>query len=285
MRYGSTAVPPRAFRRASHRCRTRYLWAVAPTSRMHLPSSGSTTRSRPTSTTTGQYELEDVSELSAVSADLLADIQRGDLVTAIEELDDSGGGYTAADYYEQLDDYGYDDVLEVAGLFGGTPEEAQAVKAYKAQLLCRDPRSLPLRQLWCDKFFRSNAATPAPRVPVGPTLDVASEALKAGDADAAETAIESLNLNQLTPSSVEWPRRSIQHQVSPTALPASEQASAGCRRCRRDERRGPCADLGFHPTPGSHVNAEGPVDNVERLDRRRSREPSQTLSSCSGFAR
>ena len=166
---------------------------------MHLPSSGSTTRSRPTSTTTGQYELEDVSELSAVSADLLADIQRGDLVTAIEELDDSGGGYTAADYYEQLDDYGYDDVLEVAGLFGGTPEEAQAVKAYKAQLLCRDPRSLPLRQLWCDKFFRSNAATPAPRVPVGPTLDVASEALKAGDADAAETAIESLNLNQLTP--------------------------------------------------------------------------------------
>lgn len=147
----------------------------------------------------GQYELEDVSELSAVSADLLADIQRGDLVTAIEELDDSGGAYTAADYYEQLDDYGYDDVLEVAGLFGGTPEEAQAVKAYKAQRLCRDPRSLPLRQLWCDKFFRSNAATPAPRVRVGPTLDVASEALKAGDADAAETAIESLNLNQLTP--------------------------------------------------------------------------------------
>lgn len=144
----------------------------------------------------GQYELEDVSELRAVSADLLADIQRGDLVTAIEELDDSGGSYTAADYFEQLDDFGYDDVLQLASLFGGTLEEAQALRAYKAQLLCRDPTALPLRQLWCRKFFRSKAATP---VPAGETLDIAADALKAGDAATAESALESLNLNQLTP--------------------------------------------------------------------------------------
>ena len=146
----------------------------------------------------GRYALDDVRELTAASADLLADIQRGDLVSAIEELDEGGGAYTAADYFEQLDGFGYDEVLVVGGLFGGTREEEQAVRAYRAQLLCREP-SLPVRQQWCAAFFRSNAATPAPRVPVGETLAAATEALKAGDVATAEEAIERLNLNQLTP--------------------------------------------------------------------------------------
>jgi len=144
----------------------------------------------------GEYELTDVSELTADSGDLLADIRRGDLVAAIEELDESSPAYTAADYFEQLDGFGYDDVLGLAGLFGGTPEEAHALRAYKGQLLCRDVSFGYVRPTWCDKFFSSKDATP---VPVGETLDRAIDAAKAGDDATVESAIGSLNLKQLTP--------------------------------------------------------------------------------------
>jgi hypothetical protein len=144
----------------------------------------------------GQYELTDLSELTADSADLLADIRRGDLVAAIEELDESGAAYTAADYFEQLDGFGYDEVLGLAGLFGGTREEAHALRAYKGQLLCRDVSFGYVRPTWCDKFFRSNDAT---GVPVGETLNRAIDAATAGDDTTVESAIGSLNLKQLTP--------------------------------------------------------------------------------------
>jgi hypothetical protein len=147
----------------------------------------------------GRYTLDDVRELTADSADLLADIQRGDLVSAIEELDESGDAYTASHYFGQLDGFGYDEVLVLGGLFRGTPEEEQAMRAYKAQLLCRDPAALPVRQQWCGAFFRSKTATPAPRVPVGDTFATAREALEAGDVATAEEAVERLNLAQLTP--------------------------------------------------------------------------------------
>jgi hypothetical protein len=145
----------------------------------------------------GNVEVEDIHELRADTADLLADIQRGDLVAAIEDLEVSGGGYTSADYFEQLDGLGHDEVLELAGRPGDSSAEGRALWAYKAQILCRDPW-LPLRVKWCDAFFRSNAATPATKVPVGKTLNDAAEALNAGDTATAETAVGSLNLNQLT---------------------------------------------------------------------------------------
>ncbi len=146
----------------------------------------------------GNVEVEDIQELRADTADLLADIQRGDLVAAIEALDTSGGGYTSADYIEQLGGLGHDEVLELASRPGESPAEGQALRAYKAQILCRDAW-LPLRVQWCSAFFRSNAATPVPKVPVGETLNKAIEALNAGDTATAETAVGSLNLNQLTP--------------------------------------------------------------------------------------
>jgi hypothetical protein len=158
----------------------------------------------------GFFELGDVSELRRYSEELLAGIHRGDLVVAIEELDVNGDEYSTTDYLEQLDGLGHEAVLDLAGLTDESPEESQALRAYKAQLLCRDIEDVEfgtVRRAWCDGFFRSNTATPAPRASVGANvnravgakLNTAIEALNAGDTAAAEAAIDSLNLDRLTP--------------------------------------------------------------------------------------
>jgi hypothetical protein len=158
----------------------------------------------------GFFELGDVGELRRYSNELLADIHRGDLVAAIEKLDVSGDEYSTADYFAQLDGLGHEAVLDLAGLTDESPEESQALRAYKAQLLCRDIEDVEfgtVRRAWCDGFFRSNTATPAPRASaganvhrlVGAKLNTAIEALNAGDTVAAEAAIDSLNLDRLTP--------------------------------------------------------------------------------------
>ena len=150
----------------------------------------------------GFFEVGDVSELRRYSEDLLADIHRGDLVAAIEKLDVSGDEYSTADYFEQLDGLGHEAVLDLAGLTDESPEESQALRAYKAQLLCRDIKDLEfgtVRRAWCDSAFRSKPATPVLSTKVGRTLNKATEALNAGDTDTAEAAIDSLNLDGLTP--------------------------------------------------------------------------------------
>ena len=160
----------------------------------------------------GLFEPGDVSELRRYSEALLADIHRGDLVVAIEKLDVSGDGYSTADYFEQLDGLGYEAVLDLAGLTDKSPEESQALRAYKAQLLCRDIEDLEfgtVRRAWCDGFLRSNTATPVARAPVdtkpntrasvGVKLNTAMKALNAGDTAAAEAALDSLDLDRLTP--------------------------------------------------------------------------------------
>jgi hypothetical protein len=167
----------------------------------------------------GFFEVGDVGELRQYSEDLLADIHRGDLVAAIEELDVSGDDYSTADYFEQLDGLGYEAVLDLAGLTDESPEESQALRAYKAQILCRnideDRKYSTVRGAWCDKVFgkpvgpcrpaqspacqNTPAATPALRGTVAATLAKAKEALDAGDTDTAEAAIDRLNLDGLTP--------------------------------------------------------------------------------------
>jgi hypothetical protein len=139
-------------------------------------------------------------------------------VVAIEALDISGDEYSTADYFEALDGLGYQAVLDLAGLTDESPEESEALRAYKAQLLCRNTEELKhggVRAKWCDRFFgkqlppcrpahlpacqKSNAATPASRGRVAATLSKARETLNAGDADSAEAAIDGLNLDRLTP--------------------------------------------------------------------------------------
>ena len=147
----------------------------------------------------GELEVADVLGLKADTADLLAAIQRGDLVPAIEDLDQSNDDRMVASYFAQLDGLGHDAVLDLAGLPGESSEVGRAVKAVKAQVLCRD-RYFPsaVRQRWCAAYFRSPAAPRQPRISTGEALSTAIEALKAGDTAAAEKAVAGLNLKELT---------------------------------------------------------------------------------------
>jgi hypothetical protein len=155
----------------------------------------------------GELEVGDVLGLKADTADLLAAIQRGDLVPAIEDLDQSGDDRTVASYFEQLDGLGHQGVLDLAGRPGDSSEVGRAVKAAKAQVLCR-PEQLgqnpdaTVRQKWCDAYFRSPTAPRQPNVRAQVALSIALsraiEALAAGDTASAEEAVRRLKLSGLT---------------------------------------------------------------------------------------
>jgi hypothetical protein len=159
----------------------------------------------------GELEINDVLGLKADTGDLLAAIQRGDLVAAIEDLDQSADDRLVASYFEQLDGLGHDAILDLAGRPGESSEVDRAVKAAKAQVLCR-PEHLPqngagftVRRKWCDAYFRSRMAPQQPTVQTQKAqmlllvaLSKATEALNAGDTAAAEEAVRDLKLSGLT---------------------------------------------------------------------------------------
>jgi hypothetical protein len=63
----------------------------------------------------GSLDVDDIQLLEADATDLLTEIRRGNLVSAIEERDANGSDYAAADFFTQLDGLGYDEVLSLAG--------------------------------------------------------------------------------------------------------------------------------------------------------------------------
>jgi hypothetical protein len=152
----------------------------------------------------GQLEIEDILELKADTADLLAAIQRGDFVSAIEALDQGGAEYTAADYFAQLDGLSVDAVLDLAGRPDESPQVGRAVKATKAQVLCRDVQDpdgyhpSAVRRRWCDRYFRSPAAASVRTVATGEALSAALTAMRAGDTDAAEKSLAGVDLDELS---------------------------------------------------------------------------------------
>jgi hypothetical protein len=152
----------------------------------------------------GQLEIEDILELRADTAGLLAAIQRGDFVPAIEALEQSGAEYTAADYFAQLDGLSVDAVLDLAGRPGESPRVGRAVKATKAQVLCRDVldpdgyHPSAVRRRWCNSYFRSPAAASARTIATGEALTAALEAVRAGDTAAAEESLAGVDLDELS---------------------------------------------------------------------------------------
>jgi hypothetical protein len=156
----------------------------------------------------GELEVGAVLGLSTDTADLLGAIQRGDLVPAIEDLDRSADGRVVASYLEQLDGLGHDAVLDLAGRPGESSEVGRAVKAAKAQVLCRPEQlgqapDFTVRQKWCDAYFRSPTAPRQPNIrtqmALAVALSTATEALRVGDTAAAEEAVGRLKLGGLTP--------------------------------------------------------------------------------------
>ena len=61
----------------------------------------------------GDTDYFDARAMADGARDLLAAIERGDLVATIE---DAKGGAVAAAYFKQLDGLGYDEVIELAGV-------------------------------------------------------------------------------------------------------------------------------------------------------------------------
>jgi hypothetical protein len=59
--------------------------------------------------------VDDIQVLEADATDLLTEIGRGNLVSAIEEREANSSNYAAADFFTQLDGLGYDEVLSLAG--------------------------------------------------------------------------------------------------------------------------------------------------------------------------
>jgi hypothetical protein len=84
----------------------------------------------------GDLDIDDIRQLEVDATDLLTEIRRGNLVSAIEERQKLGGAYTAADYFAQLDGLGYDEIVSLAG----RPTEngyLDAVREAREQLTCQ----------------------------------------------------------------------------------------------------------------------------------------------------
>jgi hypothetical protein len=114
--------------------------------------------------------------LAEGTIDLLADIQRGDLLASIEKHAGQGGRFTAADYVRELDGLGYQDVLDLAG----RPEDVAA------------PR--PLRAFHAAQHLTDYFIAPE----TGKVLGEAIKALNARDFGAAKKAMSRLKRDRLS---------------------------------------------------------------------------------------
>lgn len=88
----------------------------------------------------GDTDYFDARAMADNASDLLAAIQRGDLVSTIE---DSKGKAVAAAYFKQLDGLGYDEVVEIAGDLDLGPYAAN-LKRQVSQTACSGWQGRPL---------------------------------------------------------------------------------------------------------------------------------------------
>ena len=105
----------------------------------------------------GNLDVDDIRQLEIDASALLTEIQRGNLVSAIEERQEPGGDFTAADYFAQLDGLGYDEIVSLAGR---PTKDAyfDAVRQAREQLTCREERPT---------FAQGNPSRAAQRRPTG----------------------------------------------------------------------------------------------------------------------
>jgi hypothetical protein len=74
-------------------------------------------------------------QLETEATDLLTQIQRGNLVSAIEEREEADIDYKAADYFAQLHGLGFDEIVSLAGR-PTVSGYLEAVRLARAQLAC-----------------------------------------------------------------------------------------------------------------------------------------------------
>ena len=141
----------------------------------------------------GDVDSDDGRKLADDVVALLADIQRGDILSAIENR--GGNEYAAADYFEQLDGLGFDEVVDLAGRPSEDPY-FDALMRDRSEGRCRRNRSAD-RLKWCDDDL---ADSPAPLgLVTAKALNEAMQALNTLQYAEARSPLEALTLDRLRP--------------------------------------------------------------------------------------
>lgn len=144
----------------------------------------------------GDTDLDDMRLLEQDADDLLTNIRRGNVASAIEERAEIGDEYTAADYFKQLDGLGYDEVVSLAGRPSGESYRA-AVRRLGAEAQCGQPGEQSVVRL--KRCARSSSAPGGGLArATGLALNDAFMALNEQKYAEARAAIGTLRLNSLS---------------------------------------------------------------------------------------
>lgn len=147
----------------------------------------------------GDADLDEVRLLAKFAEDLLTEIQRGDVLSAIERREMQGSGYTSVEYFEQLDGLQFDDVVNLAERFGNEAD----LRTLRREVWCREARGFlgATRARWsqCDKAAIHCTSGNCVSMYAAKALDASLAALKSERFADARTEIERLDFDRLTP--------------------------------------------------------------------------------------
>ena len=145
----------------------------------------------------GDTDLDDIRRLEQDADDLVTAIRRGNLVSAVLEREAPGGEYTVADYFQELDGLGYDEVVGLAGVERAESELSAALKRWQRGSPCASlGEQSVVRSTRCDGFSSPPGRATGGRA--GQILNDAMKALIERDFAAARTAIARLPLERLS---------------------------------------------------------------------------------------
>jgi hypothetical protein len=153
----------------------------------------------------GDFDVDDIRQLEIDATDLLTEIRRGNLVSAIAEREEADSDYTAADYFAQLHGLGYDEILSLAG----RPTQSgylDAVRQAREQLTCRS-QGPAFAQGSASRAARRRTTNCGPRI-IGTytakALGPAIAAMNEGRYTDARATIAELRLGRLSPYERSW---------------------------------------------------------------------------------
>jgi hypothetical protein len=189
----------------------------------------------------GDMDLDDIRLLEAHADALLTDIRRGNVVSAIEEREQDG--YTAADYFHQLDGLGYDEVLSLAGRPSADDYQAAQARAHAAAWCNQSVPQSRVEHAWCDRFADER---PGIDIKTGKTLNTAMQALNEQRYDDARAAVETLNLTRLS----SYERSNVERMLFTVSYAQGKRAEA------REHLLEALAAGGLNPQEVSYVLAE-----------------------------
>jgi len=141
----------------------------------------------------GDMDLSDMRLLEVYADELLTNIRRGNVVAAIEERP-GRSGYTATDYFDELDGMSYDEVVELGGLDSAKSYLA-AVQDLGQEDACANSRERSAVRI---KSCTGSAGTQRIGPATGAALNDAISALNTRNYGAARDAIARVSLDRVS---------------------------------------------------------------------------------------